>query len=98
MGSNTFYGAGLLLGRDAPCRKKHVPRAREDSYRKQYRAIVRGFFWEVTRLAERNTCQERGGIPKESGVFCVCRIPRKDGSAPRGRELYAGRARPPVRA
>ena len=34
----------------------------------------------------------------ESGVFCVCRIPRKDGSAPRGRELYAGRARPPVRA
>ena len=26
-----FYSAGLLLGSDAPCRKKHVPRAREVS-------------------------------------------------------------------
>ena len=24
-----FYSAGLLLGSDAPCKKKHVPRARE---------------------------------------------------------------------
>ena len=88
-----FYSAGLLLGSDAPCRKKHAPKARgvlreailyqeksarQDSgvwecglfasrvsasaaggfigsgrvivrevpYRKRYRAMVRGFFWE----------------------------------------------------
>ena len=46
MGSNTFYGAGLLLGSDAPQARigcgagplciYAAPRAREDSYGQQY--------------------------------------------------------------
>ena len=77
---------------------------REDSYGKRYRSIVPGFFWEVTRRRREEYAgrarphTRRAEVSMGGGALCLgCNWHEKT-PAPRGRELYAGSTRPPVRA